>query len=223
MKPSSEDTAGFRTADGAFAVDLAQRIRAWTPAAERILGYSAQEVLGRRCYEVVAGSDAHAYKFCRLNCPVVVNARRGRPTPDYDILSQRRDGSPAWLNISVLLPDRKEASQPAQVLHVFRDVTRRRTMEEQARKALDALRAVVADDSKDGLGEEPGLPPVPHLSTREREVLHLLALGLTTERIAESLGVSRITTRNHISRVLTKLGVQSRLQAVVYASQRGLG
>ncbi|MBI4235878.1 MAG: PAS domain S-box protein [Chloroflexi bacterium] len=214
---------GFRTLDGTFAVDLAQRIRAWSPVAQQMTGHTAREVLGRPCWEVIGGRDARNHKFCRRNCPVVSNARRGRLTADYDILSQRPDGSPLWLNISVLLPER-QAQEAPYILHLFRDVTGRRSLEERARRALEALRAVVEAERADGAPkqEEPALPPMSPLSRRERETLRLLALGLGTERIAESLGVTRITARNHISRVLAKLGVQSRLQAVVYASQRGL-
>ena len=50
----------------------------------------------------------------------------------------------------------------------------------------------------------------------------LLASGVATEEIASTLGVSRSTARNHIESILAKLGVHSRLQAVVYASRRGL-
>lgn len=214
----------FKTADGLFTVDLNHHIQSWSPAAEQILGHKAQDVVGRLCYEVVGGRDARNHKFCRRNCPVVSNARRGRPTANYDVLTQRADGTPAWLNISVLLPERHNGDS-IQVAHLFRDVSNRRSVEERARRALEALHAVVEAERGDVPSPQeadPAQPPAPDLSRREQEVLRLLALGFNTERIAESLSVSRITARNHISRVLAKLGVQSRLQAVIYASQRGL-
>jgi DNA-binding NarL/FixJ family response regulator len=43
------------TADGVYIVDAEQRIVAWTAAAEKLLGRRADEVLDRRCYEVIAG------------------------------------------------------------------------------------------------------------------------------------------------------------------------
>jgi PAS domain S-box-containing protein len=60
------------------------------------------------------------------------------------------------------------------------------------------------------------------LTPRQAEVLRLLAAGLTTEAIAQQLGVARETVRNHIRGLLKRLGVHSRLEAVVEARQRGL-
>lgn len=59
------------------------------------------------------------------------------------------------------------------------------------------------------------------LSAREREVLALLAQGLGNAGIAQRLGISEKTVRNHVSRLFDKLGVGSRTQAVVYARDRG--
>lgn len=61
-----------------------------------------------------------------------------------------------------------------------------------------------------------------HLTPREQEVLELLAQGMATVEIALALGISRITARNHVTRVIEKLGVRTRLQAVLAASRRGL-
>lgn len=60
------------------------------------------------------------------------------------------------------------------------------------------------------------------LTARERETLDLLAEGATTEEIGEWLGVSRNTTRNHVQRVLEKLGARSKLEAVAVARREGL-
>jgi PAS domain S-box-containing protein len=60
------------------------------------------------------------------------------------------------------------------------------------------------------------------LTPRQAEVLRLLADGLTTEAIARQLGVARETVRNHVRALLKRLGVHSRLEAVVEARQRGL-
>ena len=66
---------------------------------------------------------------------------------------------------------------------------------------------------------EPSPPPPPKLSRREMEALRLLAAGMRTQQIAEVLGIQPVTARNHITRLLNKLGVENRLQAVVYASE----
>lgn len=60
------------------------------------------------------------------------------------------------------------------------------------------------------------------LTARERETLDLLAEGATTEEIGERLGISRNTTRNHVQRVLEKLGARSKLEAVAVARREGL-
>jgi DNA-binding NarL/FixJ family response regulator len=61
-----------------------------------------------------------------------------------------------------------------------------------------------------------------NLSPREREILALLAEGRTQAQIASSLVISSKTVATHIQRILSKLGVQSRAQAVAVAFQRGL-
>lgn len=55
------------------------------------------------------------------------------------------------------------------------------------------------------------------LSPREREVLALLAEGLSNAQIAERIGISEKTVRNHLSHLFDKLGVWSRAQAIVFA------
>lgn len=60
------------------------------------------------------------------------------------------------------------------------------------------------------------------LSRRELEVLQLLSDGLSTVEVADRLILSVNTVRNHITHVLTKLGVRSRLEAVNVAVRRGL-
>jgi two-component system nitrate/nitrite response regulator NarL len=67
-------------------------------------------------------------------------------------------------------------------------------------------------------GDSPGLN---HLTAREREVLDLIGHGLDNKSIAAALGIRLNTTRSHVQRVLEKLGVNSKLQAMKYAGGRG--
>jgi len=60
------------------------------------------------------------------------------------------------------------------------------------------------------------------LSPRERQVLELLAEGCSNRQIAERLYLAETTVKGHVAALLAKLGVDSRLQAVVRATQRGL-
>ena len=67
--------------------------------------------------------------------------------------------------------------------------------------------------------ETPSVPPeLEGLSTRERDILALIGDGLTNREIGKKLYLSEKTVKNHISRLLAKLGVQRRVQAAVLAS-----
>lgn len=68
-----------------------------------------------------------------------------------------------------------------------------------------------------------GHPPAGHgLTDREVEVLRLVAAGSTNREIAQRLYLSEGTVKNHISRVLGRLGLRDRTQAVLYARTHGL-
>lgn len=65
--------------------------------------------------------------------------------------------------------------------------------------------------------------PFPELSDREREVLDLLARGFDNASIARRMVLSPKTVRNHVSNVLTKMGVPDRAAAIIRARDEGLG
>ncbi len=68
----------------------------------------------------------------------------------------------------------------------------------------------------------PALPEAVDLSEREIEVLRLIAEGCDNAQIAEQLVISPMTAKNHVSNILAKLGVESRVQAAIYAVRAGM-
>jgi len=64
-------------ADPAFAVDGKYRLVAWNKGVELLLGRKARSVLGKRCYQVICGTDVFGNRFCAADCPVLNMARHG--------------------------------------------------------------------------------------------------------------------------------------------------
>jgi DNA-binding NarL/FixJ family response regulator len=69
----------------------------------------------------------------------------------------------------------------------------------------------------------PADAPFPQLTGRERDVLELIALGLSNPAIAERLGLSPKTVRNNVSNIFAKLQVANRAEAMAQARDAGLG
>jgi NarL family two-component system response regulator LiaR len=94
----------------------------------------------------------------------------------------------------------------------------------QAVRAAHAGRAVLAPEATDALARALFQPAAPGdaLTVREREVLRLLAEGLSNPEIAGRLTVSRATVKYHVANVLDKLGVATRGAAIAEAHRRGL-
>jgi len=70
----------------------------------------------------------------------------------------------------------------------------------------------------DGSSQRPDV----HLTARERDVLAAIARGRANREIARDLGLSEKTVKTHVSAILTKLGVQDRTQAALYAVRTGI-
>jgi len=84
-------------------------------------------------------------------------------------------------------------------------------------------RRVISEFVK-GTGPKPQaqFPRLQDLTAREREVLTLIARGLSNAEIAKTLFVSETTVKTHVARILMKLGLRDRVQAVVLAYESGI-
>jgi NarL family two-component system response regulator LiaR len=84
------------------------------------------------------------------------------------------------------------------------------------------LDPAVAARLVEAIAQPAGDPPRAALTPREREILALVARGLSNKRIARELGVSEKTVKTHVGHVLAKLGATDRTEAAVRAVQAGL-
>jgi PAS domain S-box-containing protein len=207
-------------ADGVYVIDEDQRIVYWNKAAEEILGYAPEEVVGRACYEILGGLDDTGRPICRHHCYVATTALTGSPVTSYDTCIRTKSGQVRWINVSILTFPASEDSNSL-VVHLFRDATEKKESEQFTRQVLNAARSLRAGIPSDS--QSPGMAgAVRGLTDREHEVLTLLAQGHSTRDIAEHLSISTTTARNHIQNILHKLSAHSRLEAVAYAFDHGL-
>lgn len=88
-----------------------------------------------------------------------------------------------------------------------------------------AVQARLVSAVSEGVTAEPARPsakPPDNLTPREAEVLSLIGEGLSNGEIGERLFLGQATVKTHVNRIFTKIGTQSRAQAVRYAISNGL-
>lgn len=184
-----------------LAIDSEQRVVAWSRGAEMLLGRPSSIVLGRRCFDVLAGNDVFGNRYCVPSCPLAFQARMHpaeliRPV----VLEVPLNGGLAELRVTTRVVPGKGLSRPLIVHGVHRE-----------RKINSAgERNVVLEPTL----RSRALVGMISLTPRERDVLACLAAGLTTGATAARLFVSFTTVRNHIANILQKLEVHTRAAAV---------
>ncbi len=209
------------TTDGVYAVDEAHRIILWNEAAHRILGYSAEEVIGKLCYQVVAGHDARGNLICQGGCADMVLARAGSLIPSRDMVVRTKKAEEVWVNVTNI-PIPSELGGLSTVVHIFREVPSQTNMEQ----LVDRLSSLVERLAAVETGQTTyGQSPRAHhesLTLREREILGLIVRGANAASIAKALVISPTTARKHVQNILKKLNVHTTLEAAAYAYRHNL-
>ncbi len=131
---------------------------------------------------------------------------------DYSVFAAMRAGAKGYV-----LKDAEEED----MLHAIRAVGKGEAIFSPAvaRRVIDFFTGARSEE------RDRSVPPraFPELTDREREVLDLIAQGLSNPEIAARLYLSPKTVRNHISNIFAKLQVADRAQAIVRAREAGLG
>lgn len=203
------------TADGMLAVDPNGKILAWNPSAGQILGYRAEEVIGKPCYEILSARDPSGNLFCFEGCAVMTMAKENHLIRNYNTQMKTKNNRTVWLNTSILLVSDERWPSPL-IIHLFRPITPPHARGSPA-KGIDFK----PTSPLPSLALPPPMEQLP-LTPREREVLTLLSLSLVAKEIASKLHISVHTARTHIQSILEKLHAHSKLGAVMIAMKQGL-
>ncbi len=208
-----------KTSDGVFAVGTDHKIVFWNKSAQKILGYSAEEVLGKYCNEIIAGTDSNGNPVCSRSCNVMKAIKKDENPENYEMLTHSKTSVPIWLNVSIIcIP----GSQPAlsTVVHIFRDITKQKIYLNHIREIIPDINN--ANKVKNNHLSENESKTQKILTPRERMVLEYLGAGYRPIDISDKLYINLSTLRKHIQNIHSKLGVHSMLEAVTKARQSNL-
>ncbi len=198
----------------AFAVDLRERIIYWNAGTERLLGWTAAQMLGRPCFDVLAGRDVFGNPFCMKDCNLVRASIGGETLePFFMELNQKKGGSCQVLVRPVLVPAAgPDCAGCLLKLVAFGDGPEFHRLVRLIRATAQPVSASPRSDP---------VPPGSPLTAREQEILALLAEGYAALNVAVRLNLSHATVRNHVQNILYKLEVHSQVEAISVAFRRG--
>ncbi|HVA62255.1 MAG TPA: PAS and helix-turn-helix domain-containing protein [Terriglobales bacterium] len=202
--------------DAAFVVASDGRILAWNATAEALFGYTTVEAMRRSCHELLQGVGALGTRVCHDQCEAWKCAHRGQAVPNFDLEVTVRSGQRRWVNVSNLVyRDRRRGL--TLMVHLARDISQTKDREIVLEKVQGLFQLL------DGLrpGSEKAAPVAP-LSPHQRGILRLFAQGKEAAEVAEALGITRQSLRNHLHRINQKLRTHNLLGAVTHAQQRHL-
>lgn len=212
------ETASF----GAYVMSYDQTILFWNQQAERTLGFPAEQVIGRRCYQVVKGLvPGGLTPACLHGCPSIRALRAGGIPRTLTMRMLCASGERKTASLTPMVVAGADGAAPL-LVHLFDDDPDLGASD----RAADGVRRALLDHGADVVSDRPipgpNLPESRQLSPRELEVLRLVSLGTGTARIADELGISPHTVRNHVRNLREKLGADSKLAAVLAALRLGI-
>ena len=105
-----------RTGDCAVIIDSQQEIVYWNASAEKVLGYSAREAVGKQCWDLFHGRTEDGKHICQPNCHVITKINRGETIGHFNLVVKNYEGEDVVINISTLnISKGDENPQPALV------------------------------------------------------------------------------------------------------------
>jgi PAS domain S-box-containing protein len=207
-----------QTADAAFCVNEQGDICSWNAAAEKLFGYSSSEAIGKSCSRLLQGRESLGAKVCTGEFYARQAAVDSGTTPNFDLEVTTRSGRRIWVDLSTLVL-KNGRTHPRLIVQLARDITERKQKEELLHHMLQISRQIVAMLDGNGTGHP---APVPPLSEQEQSILRRFSDGNNSAEIAQDLGITLQTLRNHLHHINDKLGTHNRLQAVMHAMHRKL-
>lgn len=206
--------------DAAIVVDEAGLICFWNESAERLLGFSAADALNKECWALLDGCDSSGTRVCTNECPVAEFSRHNSRISSFDLHITAASGARKWVNVSVIVVRTRKGQM---LIHLMRDIDARHRLESLTKEIIVRVGGLTGLQAEQILQPARARPAaaVP-LTNQEIKILRSLSLGRSTAAIGRELKVSQTTVRNHVGNILRKLGVHTRLEAVMCALKRGL-
>ena len=188
----------------------------------QLCGRKSEEVIGKTAAELGLWEDV------KLRRAVEQKLKDNTPVRDEPLTMRLKDGGSAECLVAA---ERVEIADQQCVIWALQDVTERRRTEDEL---IQAIESVMADTSwfsrtvvdrlatlRQSSRGKPSTARLQDLSERETEILSFICQGLSDAEMGDVLHLSKHTIRNHVASLYTKIGVNRRAAAVIWARERG--